>query len=242
MEKKNYLKLASGLLVLCLMTTCAISATFAKYATGGSSSDTARVAKWGVKIELQGDDLFNNEYENDASVVTVSTATEQLVAPGTKEVDKLTFAISGTPEVSLRVEFAFTDVKDVFLKAGTYNDETTAVADDTFVLADDYYPVAFTLTRTKNEGAVVSEALVTDGKLSEVQAAVEALDKSYNPGSTLDSVYELTWKWVFAGNDQADTVLGNLAAGNYSGTGLVAGTNYNLNLAFDLAITATQVD
>ena len=33
MKKNRFIKLASGLLVLCLMTTCVIGATLAKYTT-----------------------------------------------------------------------------------------------------------------------------------------------------------------------------------------------------------------
>ena len=54
MKKNRFIKLASGLLVLCLMTTCVIGATLAKYTTAGSGADTARVAKWGVTVSASG--------------------------------------------------------------------------------------------------------------------------------------------------------------------------------------------
>ena len=44
------MRVASALLVAVLLSTCAISGTFAKYVTEGSGSDTARVAKFGVTV------------------------------------------------------------------------------------------------------------------------------------------------------------------------------------------------
>ena len=46
MLKNKYLKLAAILLILCMVTTCGISGTLAKYTTGGTATDSARVAKW----------------------------------------------------------------------------------------------------------------------------------------------------------------------------------------------------
>ena len=94
MKKNKMMRIASVLLVAVLLSTCAISGTFAKYVTSDSGSDTARVAKWGVEISLA-DDLgaFLPKYETDetgtgAYVGTHTVAclndAEDLVAPGTK--------------------------------------------------------------------------------------------------------------------------------------------------------------
>lgn len=50
MKKNKIMRIASVLLVAVILTTCAISGTFAKYVTSGSGSDTARVAKFGVTV------------------------------------------------------------------------------------------------------------------------------------------------------------------------------------------------
>ncbi|MBE6566698.1 MAG: hypothetical protein E7659_06300 [Ruminococcaceae bacterium] len=50
MKKNVMMRVASALLVAVLMTTCAISGTFAKYTTSATATDSARVAKWDVKI------------------------------------------------------------------------------------------------------------------------------------------------------------------------------------------------
>lgn len=132
MKKNRFIKLASGLLVLCLLTTCVFGATLAKYTTAGSGADTARVAKWGVTVSASGS-LFGKQYANkDASVgsaneIYVSTsdtasvsAANNVVAPGTKNTKGLNFTVSGTPEVAYRLTIEKTTAKDIYLKAGTY--------------------------------------------------------------------------------------------------------------------------
>ena len=64
MKKNRFLKVACAMVILCLMTTCAVSTTFAKYTTGGSASDEARVAKWGVEVTMDADPAFANKYSN----------------------------------------------------------------------------------------------------------------------------------------------------------------------------------
>ena len=80
MKKNNVMRIASALLVAVLLTTCAISDTFAKYTTDAEGVASARVAKWGfgtaTEIEF---DLFSDNY-ND---VVVGTDGALVVAPGT---------------------------------------------------------------------------------------------------------------------------------------------------------------
>lgn len=79
-------KLAALLLVLTLVTTCFVSGTFAKYVSEGEGKDAARVAKWGVKVEITGDG-FKTTYGKDevnANVdgpTVVSSTTEKVIAP-----------------------------------------------------------------------------------------------------------------------------------------------------------------
>ena len=62
MRKNKMMRLASSLLVAVLITTSAISGTFAKYTTQDSASDSARVAKWGVTVMASGN-LFGTMYK-----------------------------------------------------------------------------------------------------------------------------------------------------------------------------------
>lgn len=101
MKKNRMMRLASVLLVLCMLTTCVISGTFAKYTTTASGSDTARVAKWDIKLEESAMsetftfDLFNtvkdsNGTDNETDVKAGEN--ETIIAPGT----------SGSFEINLK--------------------------------------------------------------------------------------------------------------------------------------------
>ena len=258
MKKNRFLKVASAMIILCLITTCAVSATFAKYTTAGSATDQARVAKWGVEVTMDADPAFANEYSKTTNVITVKSVDDaNVVAPGTSssEVDGgLKFAITGKPEVKTNIDIAFTVTSDVYLKAGTYYDGTKATKETdgvksyaTFNLAKDYYPVVFTLKQTKAAGATVNVELAT-GNLATIKAFLDDYsdgpDNIYAPNTDLGAEFELTWEWAFGTNDAADTLLGNLAAGTLPTYVTAAHTpaDYSLNIAYDLTITVTQID
>ena len=98
MKKNIALRLASGLMLSCLLSTCVISGTFAKYVSTYDGSDSARVAKWtfGNMTELEVD-MFDGEYTN----VKSKDATN-VVAPGTSKevtIDVLP-AAAEAPEVA----------------------------------------------------------------------------------------------------------------------------------------------
>lgn len=126
MRKNKMMRAASALLVAVLLTTSTISGTFAKYVTQDSASDTARVAKWGVELQVQGNlfadsyvDAIENEKDN-AKLAVNSSATDDVVAPGTFNDDGFGFSINGTPEVSGQIKIDKLDIKNIFLKAGVY--------------------------------------------------------------------------------------------------------------------------
>lgn len=257
MKKNMFLRVASVLLVLTLLSTCAISGTFAKYVTSADDSDTARVAKWGVEVKTWNTDktggakvsLFSKEY-NETGSVTVQASDKNLVAPGTKNETGVQFSITGTPEVAVDVQVDLVVINDVFVKAqdATYLDWTTGNSTtDKFTLASDYTPVEYTLTQN-------GTAVVTNGTLADVQAYFDGLcnNKTYAPGTNLATTfgtYILTWAWDFdasgAGtNDKVDSLIGQVAAGidttDYGKTGEDA--NVNTDIEFTLDLTVTQVD
>ena len=125
MKKMNLTKLMAVLVVLCLITSTFVGSTLAKYISKADAEDSARVAKWGVTIDVTGDEAFGEKYDDAISatgtkVVTQgadSTGIANLVAPGTNGT-LTTFAISGKPEV-------LTDVKaivDLELEGWEYDD------------------------------------------------------------------------------------------------------------------------
>lgn len=125
MKKNKFMRIASVLLIVTLLSTSVISGTFAKYTTEAEGSDSATVAKWGVNLLISGD-LFGKTYKGTATTdtngLTVSAAssnTNNVVAPGTKNDTGLTFKVEGTPEVAGKITTKIT-YKDIFLAAGTY--------------------------------------------------------------------------------------------------------------------------
>ena len=108
MKKNMMMRLASVLLVATLLSTCAISGTFAKYVTSAESTDTARVAKFGVVITANGDTAFAKNYKDvtgDDGTQVVSDV--NVVAPGTKG-SLASMTLTGTPEVAVKVTYAAT--------------------------------------------------------------------------------------------------------------------------------------
>lgn len=253
MKTNKNVKVMCGLLVLVLLTTCVIGTTLARYTTSDSASDSARVAKWGVKFNISGADLFDNEYNvtesNNVGAVSVSASTN-LVAPGTSSANQAdgsgstVFTITGTPEVAVKIETVMSGITEVFLAAGTYEDETTSAEGDTFTLREDYYPVVFTLRQISDaNGDLANAVVIGTGKLDDIRAALARYTGAeYKPNTDLGARFELTWEWVIDGNDKADTVLGNLAAGNSENDTLVAGTDYSVNTSYTITLTATQID
>jgi len=241
MKKNLMMRAASVLLVAVMLTTCAISGTFAKYVTSDNSTDSARVAKWGVSVVASGDDLFNNEYTDATNGLTVKSKTpenENVVAPGTSNAEfgasGLTFAISGTPEVKVKVSFDFTVTKEIYLGVGDYDNDTTGADDGTYNVATPYYPVVFTLTRGGSP--------VATGNLAAIKAYFDGLTSTNTnvPANTpLNDVFVLTWAWEFgdSANNLKDTTLGNLAAGTTTTT-----NEYSLDLEYALAITVEQIN
>lgn len=156
MKKNKSMRIASVLLVVAILTTSILSGTFAKYITGGAGDDSARVAKFGVVIAMNGD-LYGDAYGavgnatapnqviaygtkgSGTGTVQADTEGEKVVAPGTKSNKGLGFSLTGAPEVDVTVD-ATLEVQNVFLKAGSYAVMAPAanVTAENYV-ADTYY-------------------------------------------------------------------------------------------------------
>ena len=164
MRKANKIVMMTVAMLLSavLLTTSALSGTLAKYVTsGGSYSDSARVAKWGVKIYIDpNEDVLNSVYEDfDASKdmkVTVDESgtqatvviTDLMIGPGDDLRDMLRIRFDGTAEVKLQVK-----VSQGILYSGDYTEDPGPQADYKIfrfkdlpnTANDEYYvPMAFT--------------------------------------------------------------------------------------------------
>lgn len=188
MKKNIAMRVAAFLFILTMISTCAFATTFAKYTTSGDTTDTARVAKWGVTVTAVAEEnqkLFTNEYLN-ASEATVK-ATVDVVAPGTSgELSK--FTISGTPEVKAQVTYAATLTLEGWVVEGS-----------------DYCPIVIKVGSTTCTGSTMEELK------NKVATAVAAQGATYSVGEPIEDTLVITWEWAYSGDDAKDTALGDLA-------------------------------
>lgn len=248
--KNKFFKIASLMIMLCLISTCAIGTTFAKYVTSDTATDSARVAKWGVRLTMQGDDLFDNQYATDSNAYAGSLsvdASSDVVAPGTS--GSTTFTITGSPEVAVNVQIAFSGY-DIVLPAGTIlNNGPDGIANttDDIVLVDDYLPVVFTLTQTKGYNDLAPQTPWSrTGSLEFIQGEIDNFTQNYDPNTVLNAEFELSWEWDFNGNDDADTMLGDLMAekieAEAEGRQYTLPAGVSLETGYTIAVTVTQID
>ena len=238
MKKNVMMRLAAVMLMCVLLSTSVIGGTFAKYTTKGTSTDTARVAKWGVTIESAGNTMFAKEYDGEInpSVKTINSyGDKNLVAPGTS--GSLTpVVIKGTPEVAVDVEY-----------------DATVTLTGWKVDGNDYCPIIFTVGYNVN-GALVSETTYgmsgtgadqsTYTSYADLAAAVEAAIESYKARyevntdmQTTVKVPTVSWEWPFVAegtntysDDVKDTALGNIAIASLP------------TITLEITTTVTQVD
>lgn len=245
MKKNKMMRLASVLLVAVLMSTCAISGTFAKYVTTASGSNSARVAKFGVTVTAGGD-AFKNQYATnaansfgyDGTFSVDSFNDEKVVAPGTSGTVEL-FSVAGTPEVAVNVKAELTATSRIKLPTKNgYLDQTGA--GENFNVDADYYPIKWTL---KKDGTAVTGA--ENVGLDAIVTALGTISKKYGPNTNLGTElgsYTLEWKWEYgeeesiSDTDKMDTYLGDVIAGTVTDTTVVTTESFNFS------ITVTQID
>lgn len=237
MNRNRLMKASAFLLVSTMATSCFVGSTFAKYVSEGEGSDSARVAKWGVKVEVTGDG-FKTKYGKDdynSNVdgnTVISSTTEKVVAPGTKG----TFGgvkITGTPEVAVKVE----TTADVELSGWN-------VAND----GGFYCPLKFTVGEKTINGLDYSKD--TAGGESSFEYAIkdaiqEATTKEVAAGTDLSTVGDgitYSWEWPFEKatgtaadqDDELDTLLGNNAADD--------NPDNDPKISITVKTTVTQID
>lgn len=233
MKKNVMMRLASVLLIAVLISTSAISGTYAKYVTTESGSDNARVAKWGVVIEAESFGMFTTDYETDDDTASftgdysVSSAVgdrDDVLAPGT-EGSFANISITGTPEVAV----------DVAIVATVDVSENWVDADDNF-----YCPVTVTVGGNNFCGLDYTSAA---DFAAAIKADIDGKSEQYAPNTNLAETYDntnldLAWAWAFENatgtennqNDVKDTFLGDAAVSE------------DLTISIGVDITVTQID
>jgi hypothetical protein len=204
MKKNKMMRLASGLLVLTLLTTCIISGTFAKYVASGETSDSARVAKWGVTVTAKENTMFGKVYKDKTNGNSVSSSatydsnsdsvnsTDFVVAPGTNG-EMADITISGQPEVDVEVTY----VADLTLtnwqvsvpseeelqedpSAGEEGGEAEAGGEAEEGDPGYYCPIVITITKADGENGAQTESKI-DGKTFKSMSAFEnAVNEAIN--------------------------------------------------------------
>lgn len=248
MKKNMFLRVASVLLVLTLLSTCAISGTFAKYVTTDSNTDTARVAKWGVTITANGT-AFQNAYEfgtNDPAASAglgaysvVSSDSKNVVAPGTSY-NVANATIAGSPEVAVRVTYDSTiTIPDTWAVDGApYFPIVITVNDNTYALAAS--------AETANVSGNNKTYATIDALKDAVENAIEGYSADYAAGTALSNqeAPNVSWVWAFEGasnsiqtNDK-DTKL----AQAMDAAALTTDEADDITFGIALSITISQLD
>ena len=235
MKKNAMLKIAAVVLCAVLLTTCAISTTFAKYVSNTSelgNAASARVAKWTVNVAVAAKDggAFKTTYDYTPTggvATTVVDAETKVVAPGTKVENAITITTSGLSEVAYKIYGEL----EVTLGEG-WKDEN----------GDAYCPLVFNVT-SRDSASGEFTALESDLDYSELNEwlastfAANADAATVIQPSTTGSYqeYAISWEWPFeSGKDAADTALGNAAAAGditISFTGTLTAAQYGGDFA-----------
>lgn len=220
--KKNWMLRAGVLmLALTLMTSCFVGGTFAKYVTSGDSTDTARVATFGVNVQATGS-TFATSYETHDSSYTqansvISNWGDNVIAPGTKG-DMTSATITGTTEVAVRVS----NTAEVELSEAGWKDD-----EDGF-----YCPLVVKVGETTINGINCTSQAEFAGM---IENAVATYTKDVAPNTAIDmDTLDISWEWPYyysAENDVKDTYLGTQAAGGNNST-----------ISITVTTTVTQID
>lgn len=181
MKKTTILSL---IVVAAIITSCAVSGTYAKYSTSESITDKARVAEWDITIgDVENIDLFKKSYMIDVAGNEYSyvDAAAKVVAPGTSGEYK--FTIGGTAEVNYRLGLS--------LGADSYNKVK---------LANGYDPLRFSyqINDSTASGWMTFDELKT-------ALASNTSEKVYAAGETADASITIKWQWAFD-SEEADYI------------------------------------
>lgn len=198
--KNRTLRISLILAILTLVTSCFMGSTFAKYVTNNTGADTARVAKWGISVEVGGFKGFKTSYAKDDPTFIKAdetvVATENVVAPGTTGTFG-SFAVAGTPEVAVRVTY-----------------EASVVVSDWTVDGVYYCPLTVTVAGTPIYGLDHADATSFQNAIKDAIDACTA-DYAVNEPIVADNtLLPITWAWAYEGTDakqtdEKDTALGN---------------------------------
>lgn len=180
MKKNKMMRIASVLLIAVLMTTCAISGTFAKYVSEATGADTARVAKWAfnvgaANIAQTNTFVFDLFSYTDDHVDVDGSGSEKVIAPGTT--GSFAIQLTNNSEVIAVYSIDFTEVR-------TASDNGNVI------------PMEYSLDNINWETSI-----------DDIDLTAKDVALAMNGGTTTITVY---WRWAFenASGNHIDTDLG----------------------------------
>lgn len=213
------IRLCLILMMLAILTFTMSLGTIARYSTSGGNTESARVAKFGVTLTASDNSMFHTEYETANGIITVKSSTgDKIVAPGTKD-GGITFTVKGSPEVRTQLVLSLKAEDDIFYRVN---------------LTEEYKPVIFTLKKGDN--------VIAKGSISDIEASLTNQVVAYAPNETINTTYTLSWEWPYhvdEDSDNADTILGDLAAGLNTG---IPADDYCLKVGYTISIAVYQVE
>lgn len=128
MRKNRMMRLASALLILTMVTTCAISGTFAKYTSEKTASDSARVAKWSFTVNgtdiATTDmtfDLFNTvkDTKDGNTEGDISATDGTIIAPGTKGSFDIVLTNASEVTAEYKIDYTVTNANNIPVQFST---------------------------------------------------------------------------------------------------------------------------
>lgn len=152
------------------------------------------------------------------------------------------------------------DSKATYKKAeGNWADNTEyfELIDQATVNDGGYYPLTWSISNTGNATSIdsINRLVGSDGIAVKMLEGIK--NGTHEANSKADASYTLTWEWKYEEqNDAADTILGDLQAGDdlkgtvvkKNGSGetytsdLIKDTDYCLDVAFGMQVTVSQVN
>lgn len=252
---KSKWNLKTVVVVLAIITSIVAGVTVAKYVTQGTALDTARVAKWGVKIEAGTDvgGAFAVSYKDQAVTDNTATVTsksstvndpegntttvqDKVIAPGTNGTLSTRYVVTGTPEVAVKIE------RTVEIELEGW--EIASGSSNAF-----YCPLVFTIPQADGTSSIIIEGkdfVTADDLKTELETKMGLgtdgkYEKTFDPGVNLaadpdiakfmDADDTVTWEWPFfisEANDVMDTALGDAVNAP--------------TISITTTVTATQID
>lgn len=239
MKKNKMIRLAAVLLVAVLMTTCAISGTFAKYISTASGEDSARVAYWGFGLDssIEIDDLFLDVYTNVNSTEEDGTK-DDVIAPGTSNFKTFKFAYTNNERedaTAPEVKYNFTvDVSESAIATAIKNNPNIQWA---LVAVDGTAKIPV----ENSEEWVTWDALMEElkGLSGDASGKMDYAPNTAPAAFAEGTEWIIAWQWIFSdtvdgnGNgifdqDEMDTAMGNEEILD--------------KVSIKIEITATQID